>query len=211
MSWHTLAGLHAFGQVREVALALPPVSRRTRPGTRLAHSPNHRARVRVPPPALWLGFASICCVVLFSSLRPPDRSRRALLFARRCAGAVLWRGARYGSGVRSSLLLAILLAASACAGLTEDMRRTETAFSEARYEDVLVWLAELEPSLPDMSRRQRTLYYYVAGVTASRLDDRARARHYLTLCREEAGVEGFALSEERQRNLKLTLRELTGE
>lgn len=105
-------------------------------------------------------------------------------------------------------LLLLVCALAGCAALSEDMRRAETAFSEARYEDTRVWLAELEPSVPDMSRRLRTLYYYIAGVTAWRLDDRVRARHYLALCREEAGPEGFALSPERLRNLKLTLGEL---
>jgi hypothetical protein len=113
--------------------------------------------------------------------------------------------------VRALSLLISCLALAACAALNEDVRRTETAFSEARYEDVRVWLAELEPSVPDMSRRSRTVYYYMAGVTASRLGDRTRARHFLALCREETGPEGFALSEERLRNLKLTLRDLGAE
>ena len=112
--------------------------------------------------------------------------------------------------MRAPTLLACL-ALVGCAALTEDVRRTELAFSEARYEDVGVWLAELEPSLPDMSRRSRTLYYYMAGITASRMEDRVRARHLLALCREEAGPEGFGLNEERARNLKLTLRALEAE
>lgn len=88
------------------------------------------------------------------------------------------------------------------------MKRVESAFGEARYEDVRVWLAELEPSVPDMSRKLRTQYYYVAGITSARLGDNARARHYLVLCREEAAIEGFGLTEERQKNLALTLSEV---
>jgi hypothetical protein len=109
----------------------------------------------------------------------------------------------------ASLLLCLSFAA--CAALSDDMKRVETAFSEARYEDVRVWLKDLEPSVPDMSRKLRTQYYYVAGITSARLGDKANARHYLALCREEAAIEGFGLTEERQRNLALTLREVEGE
>jgi hypothetical protein len=51
----------------------------------------------------------------------------------------------------------------------------------------------------------------MAGVTAERLGDRARARHYLLLCREEAQREGNGLSDDRRRNLALTLAELEQE
>jgi len=107
-----------------------------------------------------------------------------------------------------ALLLASPVAVGACAALSNDMARVDTAFSEARYEDVRVWLRELEPSVSEMSRKLRTRYYYMAGVTAARLGDAPEARHYLVLCREEAALEGFGLSEEQQRNLALTLREL---
>jgi hypothetical protein len=110
--------------------------------------------------------------------------------------------------VRLSFAIVSCLLAAGCATMSEDMRRTEAAFSEARYEEVRVWLDELLPSVPDMSRRLRTEYYYMAGVTAARLGDSSRARHFLALCREETGPEGFALSAERLRNLQLTLAEL---
>lgn len=110
--------------------------------------------------------------------------------------------------LRCVFLLLSLLVLAACAALSDDMNRVETAFSEARYEDVRVWLKDLEPSVPDMSRKLRTQYYYIAGITSARLGDKADARHYLALCREEAAIEGFGLTEERQRNLALTLREV---
>jgi hypothetical protein len=110
--------------------------------------------------------------------------------------------------MRLALYFLSCLCLSACAALSDDMKRVETAFSEARYEDVRVWLKDLEPSVPDMSRKLRTQYYYVAGITAARLGDKSDARHYLVLCREEAAIEGFGLTEERQRNLALTLREV---
>ena len=50
-----------------------------------------------------------------------------------------------------------------------------------------------------------------AAVTAERLGDRVSARHYLLLCREEAQREGNGLSDDRRRNLALTLAELERE
>lgn len=108
--------------------------------------------------------------------------------------------------VRIALAFLLFVLLPACAPHGEDLRRAERAFVDARYEDVRVWLSDLQSSVPDMSRAQRARYYYMAGVTAARLDDKARARHYLLLCREEA-TDG-ALSEDRMRNLDLTLAEL---
>jgi hypothetical protein len=104
--------------------------------------------------------------------------------------------------------LAISVSLAACTALRDDLRRAEAAFVEARYEDVSVWLVDLEPSVADLPRPLRARYYYMAGVTAERLGDRGRARHYLLLCREEADREGNGLSDDRRRNLALTLAEL---
>ncbi len=112
------------------------------------------------------------------------------------------------ASLRRLCLLIACCGLLACAALSDDMKRVESAFSEARYEDVRVWLKDLEPKLPEMSRRLRTQYYYIAGITSARLGDKPNARHYLALCREEAAIEGFGLTEERQRNLALTLREI---
>ena len=99
----------------------------------------------------------------------------------------------------------------ACSALRDDLRHAESAFVEARYEDVRVWLNDLEPNLADLPRPLRARYYYIAGVTAERLGDRVSARHYLLLCREEAQREGNGLSDDRRRNLALTLAELERE
>jgi hypothetical protein len=107
--------------------------------------------------------------------------------------------------------LLVCLALCACSGLRDDLRRAEAAFVEARYEDVSAWLADLEPNVTDLPRPLRARYYYMAGVTAERLGDRANALHYLLLCREEAQREGNGLSDDRRRNLALTLAELSRE
>lgn len=88
--------------------------------------------------------------------------------------------------IATSLLLLVLLgAAVACTSLSDDLSRAETAFHAARYEDVQVWLADLEPSLPKLDAKDRARYYYLAGMSAHRIGQHARARHALVLCREE--------------------------
>jgi hypothetical protein len=86
-----------------------------------------------------------------------------------------------------------LLVVSGCAAVRDDLRRAESAFDEARYENAEVWLASLEEDIPSMEREMRIRYYYLRGVTAYRLGDKARARHFLALCREES-AEGDAKS-----------------
>jgi hypothetical protein len=110
--------------------------------------------------------------------------------------------------MRVALSLLCSFALCACSTLRDDLRRAEAAFVEARYEDTSAWLADLEPSVADLPRPLRARYYYMAGVTAERRGDRSRARHYLLLCREEAQREGNGLSDDRRRNLALTLAEL---
>jgi hypothetical protein len=113
--------------------------------------------------------------------------------------------------MRVACWLLIALTQCACSALRDDLRHAEVAFVEARYEDVRAWLADLEPNVTDLPRPLRARYYYMAGVTAERLGDRASARHYLLLCREEAQREGNGLSDDRRRNLALTLAELERE
>lgn len=111
---------------------------------------------------------------------------------------------------RSLVLLALVLLAPAlgCTRLGDDLRRAELALSEARYEDVEVWLDDLADSVPRMRRDERARYYYLAGIAAHRTGDRARARHALALCREELAGAPDALSESWKRNLALALGEL---
>ncbi len=97
-----------------------------------------------------------------------------------------------------------------CAALRDDLRHAERAFSEARYENAQVWLSDLEPSVPEMDRELRSRFYYLAGMTAFRTGERARARHYLALCREEAGEAGVGLTPDWRTNLAVTLLELGG-
>jgi len=109
----------------------------------------------------------------------------------------------------STTLLGVLVGqASACTGLGDDLRRAEQAFSEARYEDVEEWLSDLEPNLGKMSTPLRARYYYLAGMSAYRIGQRAQARHNLALCREELAMSAEKLPESWMHNLESALADL---
>jgi hypothetical protein len=74
------------------------------------------------------------------------------------------------------LLVLGFVVLSACAALRDDMRRAETSFEAARYEDVLVWLDDLEPHVAEMDQTMRARFYYLRGITAFRLGRRSEAR-----------------------------------
>lgn len=67
-------------------------------------------------------------------------------------------------------------------------------YEEARYEAVLVWLAELESELPRMTRAERSRFLYLRGMSAYRLGQRDDAVHYLALARESVALEPASLS-----------------
>jgi hypothetical protein len=105
-------------------------------------------------------------------------------------------------------LLLVLGLGSSCTSLGDDLRRAEQAFSEARYEDVEEWLGDLEPSVGKMSTPLRARYYYLAGMSAFRIGQRAQARHALALCREELAMSAEKLPEAWTHNLESALVEL---
>jgi hypothetical protein len=110
--------------------------------------------------------------------------------------------------MRTLWLAGFCAALLSCAALRDDMRRAEGAFEQARYEDVMVWLDDLEPSVADMDQPMRARFYYLRGLTAYRLGDRAAARHNLALCREEAGPRMASLPTDWRSNLETALREM---
>ena len=104
---------------------------------------------------------------------------------RRCVARPKARGSLRAASLAKAGVLLGLVGALGCTRLSDDLSRAETAFHAARYEDVQVWLADLEPSLPKLDAKDRARFYYLAGMSAHRIGDHARARHALLLCREE--------------------------
>jgi hypothetical protein len=107
--------------------------------------------------------------------------------------------------------LAALVFLSGCAQLRDDLQRSEAAYDAARYEDAQVWLEALEADVVALDAPRRARFYFLRGMTAERLGQRADALHYLSLAREAAGSTGAGLRDEQRRTLETTLATLVPE
>lgn len=109
------------------------------------------------------------------------------------------------------LLAACLLTFSllGCSTLRDEMNYAETAYQSARYDTALVWLEDLEHSVPSMGIDMRARFYFLRGMTAYRLERRDHALHYLALCRELAGEDNVALPNEWTQQMERLLTEMT--
>lgn len=106
-------------------------------------------------------------------------------------------------------IVAAAFLAAGCAAVRADMTRAEASYEQARYEDALVWLTDLEDDAPSMDLEMRARYYYLRGMTEYRLGHRSPALHYLALAREVAGDQGAGLRPEWRQIMERTLAELT--
>lgn len=113
---------------------------------------------------------------------------------------------RHGARLLSVLPLLVLFG---CAALSDDMRRAEASYEQARYEDTLVWLTDLEDDAPSMDPEMRARYYYLRGMTEYRLGHRSDALYYLAVAREVAGDQGVGLRPEWRQIMDRALAELT--
>jgi hypothetical protein len=108
-----------------------------------------------------------------------------------------------------ALLLTSVLALSACAHIDHRIESAAVCFDDARYDDALVWLADLDDDVGRMPYDDETFFYYLRGMTAFRLDRRTEALHYLSLA--HALIETHSVSREGVDTalLERTLAELT--
>lgn len=115
--------------------------------------------------------------------------------------------------MRRVLVVSVLLFASltACAAIRSDLERAERSYEQARYDEAIVWLRDLEGDTPDMTEDVRARFYFLRGMTAMRLQQRDDALYFLALAREVSGEEGTGLREEWRTMLERALTELTPE
>lgn len=78
-------------------------------------------------------------------------------------------------------LVVIGSGAGACTSAATDLRSAQDLYRDARYEQAAAWLDALEPELQAMSAGEQARFYYLRGMSAFRLGQRADALHYLAL------------------------------
>lgn len=104
--------------------------------------------------------------------------------------------------------LGLALSLGACGAASAELRRAEQSYEQARYENALSWLADLEPNAPTLNQEERARYFYVRGMTEYRLGHRPEALYYLAVAREISGEDGDGLREEQRDLMTRTLAEL---
>jgi hypothetical protein len=80
-----------------------------------------------------------------------------------------------------ALASSIAILATGCTSPGTDLRSAQDLYRDARYEQAAAWLDALEPELQTMSSAERARFYYLRGMSAFRLGQRADALHYLAL------------------------------
>lgn len=103
----------------------------------------------------------------------------------------------------------VVALAMGCQNYRDQLERADTHYRAARYEAALANLEDLEPDWSRLDRVERVRYEYVRGMTHARLNQRADARHWLAMAREEARTAGpAALTDEMRQLLQRTLAEV---
>lgn len=105
------------------------------------------------------------------------------------------------------LSFAVLL--TACAHVDHRIENAALCFDDARYDDALVWLADLDDDVGRMALDDETYFFYLRGMTAYRLDRRTDALHYLALARAMMDTHSLAPEGVDAALLARTLEELT--
>jgi hypothetical protein len=106
-----------------------------------------------------------------------------------------------------ALLLATAVAG--CTTLNSDLQKAQSLYSDARYEDALSWLAQIEREEDAMAPGQRARFNYLRGMTAFRLGQRDDALHYLALASALLAEDDARLPDRWRPVMRRTLDEIT--
>jgi tetratricopeptide (TPR) repeat protein len=106
-------------------------------------------------------------------------------------------------------LVTALAATAACGGAASDLRNAQALYKDARYEEALLWLAELEPKASEMEPSELARFYYLRGIASFRLGQREDALHYLALADALCAEQPDLLPTDWQPVMQRTLQEIT--
>jgi hypothetical protein len=108
-----------------------------------------------------------------------------------------------------AFLLVSSFAASGCTSVSSELRMAQLLYRDARYEDALAWLTDLERERSSMSPADLSRFYYLRGMTGFRLGQREDALHYLVLAEQASEEHPDRLPAAWRPVLTRTLQELT--
>src|SRR5690349_7125746 len=99
--------------------------------------------------------------------------------------------------------------AAGCTSIGSELRTAQLLYTDARYEEALVWLSELQVETAAMSPAELTRFYYLRGMTGFRLGQREDALHYLVLAEQLSAEDATRLPPRWQPVMQRTLQEIT--
>jgi hypothetical protein len=76
-----------------------------------------------------------------------------------------------------------------CTSLSSELRTAQLLYTDARYEESMLWLSELQTNTSAMSSAELARFYYLRGMTGFRLGQREDALHYLVLAEQLCAVD----------------------
>jgi tetratricopeptide (TPR) repeat protein len=103
----------------------------------------------------------------------------------------------------------ILLLLVGCTSAATELRTAQTLYKDARYEDALLWLSELETATASMDRDELARFYYLRGGTGFRLGQREDALHYLVLAEQLSHEDSGRLPRAWRPVMERTLQDIT--
>lgn len=110
--------------------------------------------------------------------------------------------------MRAAVLALGALSLMCCSNYRDQLDRADTHYRAAHYEAALSNLEDLDEDLGRFDADERIRYEYVRGMTHARLSQRADARHWLAVAREDVERAPNALSTEMKDLMTRTLTDL---
>jgi hypothetical protein len=108
-------------------------------------------------------------------------------------------------GVIAVLLSSLL----GCTSISSDLNTAHAFYRDARYEQSMLWLTELEGETAAMERPDLAHFCYLRGMTAFRLGQREDALHFLVLADVLTAEDESLLPAQWRSVMERTLQEIT--
>lgn len=96
-----------------------------------------------------------------------------------------------------------------CTSVATELRTAQLLYKDARYEEALAWLTELQTATASMERDELARFYYLRGMTGFRLGQREDALHYLVLAEQISNEDSGRLPQAWRPVMARTLQEIT--
>jgi len=107
------------------------------------------------------------------------------------------------------LVCACVLSLVGCTSAATELRTAQMLYKDARYEEALLWLTDLQTATASMDRDELARFYYLRGMTGFRLGQREDALHFLVLAEQLGHEDSGRLPQAWRPVMERTLQDIT--